>query len=362
MEREWSMHNIRTDLAMEAKEMYVQETNEEIEGVKITEKSEKGMKISTIHVKESAASKINKKSGTYITVHTKSVIQSDANKQLETAKIISKQLNELLTSHGIEEDATCLVIGLGNWNITPDALGPMAIDKLLVTNHLFFIDDETLHEGYRRVAAMSPGVMGTTGMETSDIVLSVIERLKPDFVIVVDALASKSIERINETIQITDTGIHPGSGVGNKRKELSKEVLHIPVFAIGVPTVVDAVTIVHDTMNEILKNLGREAKEEGRPKTALLPNILPIQHENLSESDLPNEKERKKYLGMIGALSDDEKRSFLQEILTPSGKNLIVTPKEVDQYMEDMAHLLAQAINACLHEKVKLKKTTDYTK
>src|SRR5699024_3845695 len=137
---------------------------------------------------------------------------------------------------------------------------------------------------YRRVAAMSPGVMGTTGMETSDIVLSVIERLKPDFVIVVDALASKSVERINETIQITDTGIHPGSGVGNKRNELSKEVLNIPVFASRVPTVVDAVTIVDDTMNEIVKNLGREAKEKGRPKSSLVPNILPIQHENRTES------------------------------------------------------------------------------
>src|SRR5699024_5241556 len=119
-----------------------------------------------------------------------------------------------------------------NWNVTPDALGPMTVEKALVTNHLFELKYETVADGYRPVAAISPGVMGVTGMETSNIILSIIEKFKLDFVIVIDALASRAIERINETIQITDTGIHPGSGVGNKRKELSKDTLGIPVIAV----------------------------------------------------------------------------------------------------------------------------------
>src|SRR5690625_8008120 len=142
--------------------------------------------------------------------------------------------------------------------------------------------------------------MGVTGMETSDIILSVIDRFTPDFVIVIDALASRSIERINETIQITDTGIHPGSGVGNKRKELSKESLGIPVIAIGVPTVVDAVTIASDTLDYLLKHMGREWEEKGKPRTSLLPDALPIVHENLSDDDLPNRNKRGTFLVFVG--------------------------------------------------------------
>src|SRR5699024_12575059 len=140
-----------------------------------------------------------------------------------------------------------LMVGLGNWNVTPDALGTMTIDNVMVRNHLFGLEYDTVQEGYRPIGVVSPGVMVVTGMETSDIVLSLVDDFAPDFVIVIEALASRSIERINETIQLTDTGIHPGSGVGNQRKELSEETLGIPVMAIGVPTVVDAVTIASDT-------------------------------------------------------------------------------------------------------------------
>src|SRR5699024_4110019 len=136
---------------------------------------------------------------------------------------------------------TGLIVGLGNWQVTPDALGPMTSEKLLVTSHLFQLDYETVSEGYRSVAAVSPGDMGVTGIETRDIIFGIVETFSTDFVIAVDALASRSIERINETIQLSDSGIHPRSGVGNKRKELSKDTLGIPVLAIGVPTVVDAV-------------------------------------------------------------------------------------------------------------------------
>src|SRR5699024_5563645 len=139
---------------------------------------------------------------------------------------------------------------------------PMTVDNVLVTSHLFQLEHETVADGYRSVSAITPGVMGVTGLETSDIIFGILKQFKPDFVIAVDALASRSIERINETIQLSDSGIHPGSGVGNKRKELSEETLGIPVFAIGVPTVVDAVTITSDTIDYLLKHFGKEWREK----------------------------------------------------------------------------------------------------
>src|SRR5699024_9148578 len=287
---------------------------------------------------------------------------ADTASQTKAANVVAQQIKKLFKKYDIKAGDKGLIIGLGNWNITPDALGPMTVDKVMVTNHLFTLEDASVREGYRPVAALSPGVMGVTGMETSDIVLSVIDMFEPAFVIAVDALASRSVNRINETIQLTDTGIHPGSGVGNRRKELSKETLNIPVFAIGVPTVVDAVTIVHDTLDDVFKHIGREWKEKDAPKKSLLPSIMPIKHENLSDDDLPNEEERQKFFGLMGTLSEDDKRSLFQEVLTPMGKNFIVTPKEVDQYIADMSHLLSTAINGSLHPNIASGDAADYTR
>lgn len=212
---------------------------------------------------------------------------------------------------------------------------------------------EQVEEGYRPVSAIVPGVMGLTGMETSDIVFGVVEKIKPDFVIVIDALAARSISRVNSTIQISDTGIHPGSGVGNKRKEISKETLGRPVIAIGVPTVVDAVSITSDTIDFILKHFGRELKEGHRPARALAPAGLSFgERAELSEEDLPGEEERRTFLGMVGTLPEEEKRRLIYEVLSPLGHNLMVTPKEVDVFIEDMANLLANGLNAALHKTV----------
>src|SRR5699024_6752177 len=156
----------------------------------------------------------------------------------------------------------------------------------------------------------------------------IIEKFKPAFVIAVDALASRSIERINETIQLSDAGIHPGSGVGNKRKELSTDTLGIPVFAIGVPTVVDAVTITSDTIDLLLKHFGREWNEKDKPSKSLTPSGLNFGAKKFTEEELPDEEKRKTFLGMVGTLSEEEKRALIQEVLTPAGYNMIVTPKE----------------------------------
>ena len=192
--------------------------------------------------------------------------------------------------------------------------------------------------------------MGITGIETSDIIKGVIEKSKPDFLIVVDALAARSIDRVNSTIQITDTGIHPGSGVGNKRKELSQETLGVPVIAIGIPTVVDAVSITSDTIDYILKHFGKELKEGDRPSRALAPAGFSFgKRKKLTEEDMPGEKERQTFLGMVGVLPDEEKRKLIYEVLSPLGHNLMVTPKEVDVFIEDMANLIANGLNAALH-------------
>ncbi|MBO1003465.1 GPR endopeptidase [Pseudogracilibacillus auburnensis] len=361
MEKEYS---VRTDLAIEAKDMYVEKERDtaDIPGVKATDHVYDHVKVSHIEISKDGEKTLNKKAGSYITIFADGVKKQDTKMQAKAANVLSREIEKLMNQNNIQPNSKGLIVGLGNWNVTPDALGPMTVEKIVVTNHLFELKYETVAKGYRPVAAISPGVMGVTGMETSDIILSIIEKFKPGFVIVIDALASRSIERINETIQITDTGIHPGSGVGNKRKELSKETLGIPVIAIGVPTVVDAVTIASDTLDYLLKHMGREWSEKDKPKKALLPTVMPIKHDNLSDLDLPDETRRSTFLGLVGNLSESEKRALLEEVLTPMGRNLIVTPKEIDGFMADMAHLVAQGINAALHDKINVEQDAHYTR
>src|SRR5690606_24156142 len=168
---------------------------------------------------------VGKKAGEYLTLESQGIRQQNKEMEKELVRIFAKEFNAFMKKLNLKENSSCLVVGLGNWNVTPDALGPMVCENLLVTRHLFELHPETVEDGYRSVAALAPGVMGLTGIETSDIIFSVVKKIKPDFVIVIDALASRAISRVNATIQISDTGIHPGSGVGNKRKELSKETL-----------------------------------------------------------------------------------------------------------------------------------------
>lgn len=357
-------YSVRTDLAVEAKEMFTEqeERAEQIPGVTSEEFTVEGIKVNHIEISKKGEHHLQKSQGSYITIFTDGVKQHDTKQQFYATKILTEQIKKLLQKNKINNHSKGLIVGLGNWNVTPDALGPMTVEKILVTNHLFELEFETVQEGYRPVAAISPGVMGVTGMETSDIILSIIGKFQPEFVIVIDALASRSIERINETIQITDTGIHPGSGVGNQRKEISSKTLGIPVIAIGVPTVVDAVTIASDTLDYLLKHMGREWQEKDLPRNALLPSQMAIKHENLSVSDLPDPEKRTTFLGLVGNLNEAEKRSLIAEVLTPLGKNLIVTPKEVDSLMIDMAHLVASGINAAMHEQVQMDQGETYTR
>lgn len=353
------MYEIRTDLAIEAKDIALhkrsqiqEEPNQsKLDGVIIKEKEENGIKVSFVEVTEAGESIIGKKNGKYLTIEVLGIRQQDSKLQAEVEKVFAQEFAQFLIKNNIKEDASCLVVGLGNWNVTPDALGPQVCENILVTRHLYELQPENVEKGYRSVSSLAPGVMGLTGIETSDIIKGVVEKINPEFVIVIDALASRSIERVNSTIQISDTGIHPGSGVGNKRKELSQETLGRPVIAIGVPTVVDAVSITSDTIDYILKHFGRELKEGNKPSRALAPAGLSFGEKRiLKEEDLPEEEQRKTFLGIIGTLPEEEKRKLIYEVLAPIGHNLMVTPKEVDVFIEDMSNLLANGLNAALHK------------
>lgn len=357
---------VRTDLAVEARDMYTEKKeskeDKEIAGVTFKETTIKDVKISYVTIDEAGAEQIGKKPGNYVTIHADGVKKQDTEKQHQAAKILAKELEHLIKKQDLSDNASCLVVGLGNWNVTPDALGPMAVEKVLVTSHLFRLQPETVAEGYREVAAITPGVMGVTGIETSDIIFGIVEKYQPDLVIAIDALAARSISRVNETIQLSDTGIHPGSGVGNKRKEISKQTLGMPVIAIGVPTVVDAVTITSDTIDYLLKHFGREWKEKDDPSKSLTPAGMSFGQKELTDADMPDKEQREKLFGIVGGLSDEEKRQLIMEVLTPLGHNLMVTPKEVDGFMIDMAEVIANGLNAALHETVTIDNFSSYSR
>ncbi|SFD55789.1 GPR endopeptidase Aspartic peptidase. MEROPS family A25 [Lentibacillus persicus] len=357
--------SVRTDLAVESKDMYVEKENEQkpdVKGVTIKEKKEDDIAVTYVDIDAEGEERLGKKQGSYITIYADGVKKQDTQKQEVAARVFGRELEELMKKNNVPEDGTGLIVGLGNWNVTPDALGPMSVEKVLVTSHLFQMEHESVSEGYRPVAAVTPGVMGVTGIETSNMIFGIVEKFKPDFVIAVDALASRSIERVNETIQISDSGIHPGSGVGNKRKELSEETIGVPVFACGVPTVVDAVTITSDTIDFMLKHFGRELREKDKPSKSLTPAGLSFGEKKLTEEDLPDDEKRSTFLGIVGGLSEDEKKSLIEEVLTPLGHNLMVTPKEVDGFMKDMATVIAAGVNAALHENVTVENLAAYTR
>jgi len=339
----------RSDLAIEVVEQFIGEASGKLAGVVKEERKEGSLKITCIDILKGYEKKTGKNSGRYISIDTSKLGLDTADKLEETRNVFSQELRELLTYKKIKDSATCLVIGLGNEHITPDALGPMALDNIIVTRHLYELAGEELDGDYRKVSALAPGVMGLTGIETFDIIESVVKKTKPDFLVVVDALAARAVNRVNKMIQMTDTGISPGSGVGNKRRRIDEASLGVPVIAIGIPTVVDAVSVTHDTIDLLLKHLGKSinSKDGTHHKYSLLDDE---KGEDL-ELEL-HEDVRKEFLGKIGILSKEEKRQLLAEVLTPAGYNLIVTPKTIDSEMEDLSRLVSNALNVALHPRI----------
>lgn len=293
----------RTDLALEMRESFP-EDDKEIKGVILTkeQKKDKQMEITRVEIKdEKGAKAMGKPRGTYITIESLALKEKDETYKKPVIEEIKRYLEEL--SGGLKGKKT-LVAGLGNREVTPDALGPYVVDNLFTTRHLIQEFGKEFQEKYEMeaVSAIAPGVMAQTGMESSEILKGIIEETKPDLIIIIDALAARSVNRLNTTIQLTDTGISPGAGVGNNRKKLNEESLGVPVLALGVPTVVDAATIVEDRMEEALKKQGYTEEEIG---------------------------------------------SFLGELDYHSVGSMFVTPKTIDEEVKQISDTISEALNVC---------------
>lgn len=320
--------SVRTDLAVEAKELYEEKSSEKIPGVEVSEHTESDIRITNVRiVDESGERAMNKPKGTYITLDIPEINGYDEEGMQDISRVLAKTLSPLIN---LEENMTAMVVGLGNWNITPDALGPKVIEKLMVTRHLKELIPDQIDEGIRPVCAMAPGVLGLTGIETGEIIKSVTEKIKPNLIICIDALASRRLERVNRTIQIGNTGISPGSGVGNKRMEISERALGIPVIAIGVPTVVDAVTIANDTIDMVLDAVMNQATKGSG------------------------------FYDMLRSLDRNEKQKMIQEVLNPYVGNLMVTPKEVDSVIDSVSKIISTGINIALQPALELKQINNY--
>ena len=302
----------RTDLALEAREMLNRNVSEDIPGV-IVETVEDGEIITTavsITTPE-AQSIMGKGQGKYITIEAQGLRYKNTPLQEQVMKVLAKELAGLVE---LSKNAIILVIGLGNRNITPDALGPRTVEKIVVTRHLQDMLSPELKGGVRSVCAIAPGVLGITGMETVEIVQGIVSKIKPDLVIAIDALAAASSHRVLTTVQLSNTGISPGSGVGNKRFGLTNESLGVPVLAIGVPTVVHASTIAMDTINTLQE------------------------HASFA-----------RYFKSMENLSDTDRKTIVNQVLPEALGDLMVTPKEVDRFIEDIGVVVAGGINQAMH-------------
>ena len=290
---------IRTDLALETTERFAEE-NAEIRGVEVHEEYDEENDVRTTVVKivtENGAKSMGRPQGTYITIEAPELSTPDEDYHREISEEISTHLRKLID---LKKEKSVLVVGLGNAAITADALGPQVVDNLLMTRHI--IKEYGLrgikHKKMHRISGIAPGVMAQTGMETAEIVQGIVSETKPDVVVAIDALAARSVRRLSRTIQITDTGIHPGSGVGNHRNGLTEENLQVKVIGIGVPTVVDAATIVHDSMAHLLDTL-----------------------------------------------EETEQKEFLDEMIAPNLYSMFVTPKDVDETIKYLSFTISEGLN-----------------
>ncbi len=304
-----------------------------------------GIKVTKVDVDRDNSSLLNKKEGKYVTIEFDDV--TDSGNRDRVKDIFTSELKGMIDSLKLKKDYTVLVIGLGNEKSTPDSLGPKVIQNTLITRYLYVIG-ENVSDGIRSVSGISPGVMADTGIETVDIISSIVERIKPDIVIAVDALAASSITRINKSIQITDTGIHPGSGVGNMRKEISFDTLGIPVIGIGVPTVVSSSIIVYDTIDFLFKHISYIKDNQNKNKLIYSRNNY---YDKIKDKDLSN-KERGELAGLLGTLSEEEERGLINEVLDSLSYNFIVTPKEIDFIVDKLAIVISSGINNSLHKLV----------
>ena len=329
-------YNIRSDLVLDM-----------IENSKSNIKSNvyenKNIIVTKVDVDEENSRLLNKKKGKYITIEFDDV--TDSGNRDNVKEVFKKELKNMIDSLKLSDNYNALIIGLGNEKSTPDSLGPKVVDNVLVTRYLYVVGEKVAN-GIRCTSSISPGVMADTGIETVDVISSLVDRIKPDLVIVVDALAALSISRINKSIQITDSGIHPGSGVGNMRKEVSYDTLNVPVIAIGVPTVVSSSIIVYDTLEYLFKHISYIMDNQNKNKLIFSRSDY---LNKIKNKELSNE-EKVSLMGIIGGLSEEEERGLIEEVLNSLSYNFIVTPKEIDFLIDKLSEVISWGINNTLHK------------
>lgn len=321
------MFGVRTDLALEARELYMQEAGEEVPGVEIENAGDESIKITRVKVTDEQGEKaIGKKRGNYITLEMPGMSENNAGFSESCALALADELARLVQGG---ENTVTLVVGLGNSKITPDSLGPRTVSNLLVTRHLFSHVEGFDGEGLASVCALAPGVLGITGMETGEVIRGVAEKIKPDMIIAVDALASRSIDRLNKTVQIADTGINPGSGVGNHRQAISFETLGVPVIAIGVPMVIDAATVANDTIDKVIDSIVNRNCQS--PVCDTFRNI-----------------------------DREEKHRLIREVVPAGAGGLMVTSTDIDSVAHRVSKVVANGINLCLHKGITLQEINGF--
>ena len=313
------MFSVRTDLALEAREIINEnQTTSVLEGIETTEDGDENVRITRVKITSEKGEKtLGKRKGTYITIEAPSLAENDPDISEKSALALKNELSALL---GDTKNKLTLAAGLGNKAITADSLGPRVVSGLLVTRHLFSETPAALTENLSPLCALSPGVLGITGIETAEIIKGVCEHVHPDAVIAIDSLASRKTERVCTTIQITDTGISPGSGIGLRNSAIDAETLGVPVIAIGVPMVVDAATIANDAIDGVIDALLSECKND------------------------------EDFYHVLKNVDREEKYTLIRSVL--SDKPLFVTPKEIDASAERVSKVVADGINRAVHKNI----------
>lgn len=310
----------RTDLALEVGlELKGKDTQTSpIEGVEIITKQHPSYDIITTYVhihNEKGMETMGKPIGHYITIEALAMKENDPEAHKCIIGILAEEIHKLLPN---KKAPHVMVVGLGNRFATPDRLGPDVSGKVLVTRHIKEQVPDAIDESVGELSSLTPGVMGLTGIETSEIIKGVVKEVKPDCIIAIDALAARSVKRINATIQLTDTGISPGAGIGNKRKQLNEETIGCPVIAIGVPTVIDTATLVNDTLDKLVQGMLQNAPDDA-------------------------------FYNMLKDVSEQEKYEMFKEILIPQMGNLFVTAKDIDEIMDYLGRIIFNSINIAVH-------------
>ena len=331
-----SKYNIRTDLIIDN---FIDDN--EVKNLDYyKEEIEKDIIYEKINISENDSKIINKTPGNYRCISFKDITDHDNYDRV--LKTFIRVFKSFLDDKKLDISKKCMIVGLGNRNSTPDAIGPKVLDNITVTHHL--LEYGPLEDGYRDIMTLEPSVTGSTGIDAKDHILGLTNILNPDFLIVIDALKTNSTDRIIKTIQISDTGIIPGSGVNNNRKEISNNELNIPIITIGIPTIIDSVTIVYDTLNYLLKKISYEKNNSDNYKNKI---AITNSYKNYN-NDLTLE-EKEKILGLIGTLDEYELKKLLNEVLNPLDYNLMVTPKEIDFLVDKISLLISIGLNNSLN-------------